>query len=89
MVATPAALSRTVMSLQLANGATLSTTVTVAVQVALLPLASVTVSVTVLGPTLAQVKLVCEAEKLKPPQASVEPLLRSLAAIVALPDALS
>ena len=46
------------------TGAIKSSTVTVAVQVAILPLASVTVKVTVLAPTLAQVKFVWLSVKL-------------------------
>ena len=46
------------MFLQFANGTRLSTTVTVADAVAVLLLASVTLSVTVFGPTLEQSKLV-------------------------------
>jgi len=45
------------MLLHLATGLTLSSTVTVLLQVETLPLLSVTVRVTVFGPILAQVKL--------------------------------
>src|SRR5438128_450865 len=57
MLALPLASSCTVMFLQAATGKVLSTTVTVAVQVWLLPLLSATVRVTTLGPTLAQVNV--------------------------------
>ncbi|MFD2725848.1 hypothetical protein, partial [Hyunsoonleella rubra] len=54
----PEASSCTVMSWQIAVGATLSSTVTVAVHVEVLLLLSVTVRVTVLVPTSAQVNAV-------------------------------
>src|SRR5438477_13108647 len=53
-VAWPLAFRITVIALHLAVGSVLSTTVTVAVQVAALLLSSVTCSVTVLGPVLLQ-----------------------------------
>ena len=74
-----------VMFLQSATGATLSCTVTVELQVDVLPLLSVTVKVTVLAPTLEQLKLVLEATKEAIPQASLDPLLISAAVMVALP----
>src|SRR5260370_36955008 len=52
-----------VMLLHLATGLVMSLTVTVAVQVELLPLGSVTVSATVLLPTLLQSKLVLLAAR--------------------------
>ena len=52
----------------------MSATVTLLVQVELLPLLSVTVSVTVFEPIFEQVKLVGLADKLAIPQASFEPL---------------
>ncbi|MFD2725849.1 hypothetical protein [Hyunsoonleella rubra] len=58
MDAFPEASSCTVMSWQIAVGATLSSTVTVAVHVDVLLLLSVTVRVTVLVPTSAQVNAV-------------------------------
>ena len=67
----------------------MSCTVTLLVQVLVLPLLSVTLKVTVFEPTLLQVKLVGLAAKLAMPQASFEPLSTSLAVIVALPDASS
>src|SRR5688500_8959496 len=72
---------------QIAVGATLSSTVTVAVQVEVFPLTSVTVKVTVFGPTLAQVKLVISKARLWIPHASLLPLSICAAVIVALPDA--
>jgi hypothetical protein len=65
----------------------LSFTVTAEAQVDMLLLLSVTVSVTVLGPTFAQVKLVLSIESDLMPQASLLPLLTSEAASVALPEA--
>lgn len=61
------------------------TTVTVAVQVDLLPLASVTVRVTVLGPTLATVNVVCDAVVDTMPQLSVLPPSICAAVMVAVP----
>jgi len=61
MVAVPPAPKVTVSGWQVAVGAILSATVTVVVQVDLLPLASVTCNVTWLGPTLVQLKSICEA----------------------------
>ena len=58
ILAFPRASSCTVISWQTATGAILSSTVTVAVQLSLLPLPSVTVRVTVLAPTSAQVNVV-------------------------------
>ena len=64
----------------------LSSTVTIAVHTAVLPLASVTVSVTVLAPKSAAVKEVISADKVNV-QLSEEPLSRSAATILALPVA--
>ena len=75
----------TVMFWQLAVGGVTSRTVTVAVQVAVLPLPSLAVNVTVFAPKLAHVKLVVERPKLGVPQLSVEPLLVCDAVILALP----
>src|SRR5213594_254730 len=75
MVAWPLASNWTVMFWQTAVGGTESTTVTVAVQVELLPLLSVTVRVTVLVPTLLTSKLVLSRLRLAMPQASLLPLL--------------
>src|SRR5437763_16190412 len=66
-----------------ATGATESTTVTVAVQVALLRLLSVTVRVTVFGPTWLQSKLVLSRLRLAIPQASELPLLTCSGVMVA------
>src|SRR6266581_1371595 len=67
------------------TGLTGSTTVTVAVQMELLPLLSVTVRVTVLTPTLVQSKLVWLRLRLAMPQASVLPLLICAGSIVPWP----
>src|SRR6185503_14790264 len=87
IVALPVASRFTVMFWQTAVGATSSFTVTVAVQVELLPFTSVTVSVTVFGPTLAQVKVLGVTLRLAMPQASLLPLFTWAAVIVALPVA--
>src|SRR5438105_2945324 len=55
-------------------GATLSSTLTPAVQLALLPLASVAMSVTLLFPTFEQSKAVLLSARLTPPQLSLLPL---------------
>ena len=83
----PFASSCTVMSFANATGLTVSSTVTTAVTVALFPLLSVAVKVTVLGPTSAQVKLVTSKPKEAIPQASEEPLLISAVLILAFPAA--
>ena len=70
---------------QLIAGSTLSSTVTVAVQLELLPLLSVTVSVTVLAPTSEQVKPEVLTVLVSMPQASVEPPSTSAAVMVAEP----
>ena len=70
----PALLSCTVLFWQIAVGRVVSDTVTVDVQVAVFPLASVTVSVTAFGPTFAHVKLSGVAEIVKV-QVSVDALL--------------
>ena len=72
---------------QLATGRTVSITVTVPVHVEVLPLLSVTVKVTVLAPTLAQVKLEGLTDSVAMPQASVEPLLTWAAVTLTVPDA--
>src|ERR1043165_3315501 len=87
MLAWPVASSCTGIFLQAATGAVVSTTVTVAVQLSLLPLLSVTVKVTVFGPTLAQVKVSGLTLREAIPQASLEPLSTSDAAMVAWPVA--
>ena len=69
----------------MATGATMSSTVTVAVQVLLLPAASVTVNVTVLAPTFAHVKVFGETLKVNEPESSLEPPSTSDAARVTLP----
>ncbi len=72
---------------QFATGFTESSTVTVLVQVEELPFTSVTVRVTVFGPTFAQVKEVGEALREAMPQASVLALLIAEAVIVLVPPA--
>ena len=88
MLAMPRGLRKTVMFWQMVLGSVVSATVTVALQVPVLPLASVTESVTVLAPKLAQVNVVLLRLVLATAQLSVEPLLISLVANVALPVAL-
>src|SRR5258708_13183944 len=73
------------MLLHLATGLTLSSTVTVLLQVETLPLLSVTVRVTVLGPTLAQVKLFGLTLLDARPQASLLPLSTSAGIMPAWP----
>jgi hypothetical protein len=70
---------------QITVGFTGSWTVTVAVQVAVLPLLSVTVRITVFVPRLVQSKLVLFRLRLAMPQASVLPLSIWAAEIVATP----
>src|SRR5437773_1263704 len=67
------------------TGALLSTTVTMASHVAPLSVLSVTVSLTVFGPTLAQVKVFLSMARLLIPHASLLPLLTSAAVMLALP----
>src|SRR5688572_9126952 len=74
---------------QIADGAILSSTVTTATQLAELPLLSVTVKVTLLAPMFEQSKEVCEADRLRIPQASEEPLSICAAEILAFPFASS
>ena len=76
----------TVMFWQSAVGGVTSRTVTVAVQVAVLPLPSFTVNVTVFAPKFEQVKLLGDTDcAVAVPQLSVEPLLTCDAVILALP----
>src|SRR5438067_82899 len=70
---------------QITAGAVLSVTVTVAVQVWVLPLLSVTVRVTRLAPMLVQSKLVWLRLRLTMPQASLLPLLIWAGEMVTLP----
>ena len=86
MEAFPVASSCTVMSWQIASGAILSSTVTVAVHVSVFPLTSVTVKVTVLGPTSAQVKIAGLTLSPAIPQLSDEPPSTSPAVIDAFPE---
>ena len=69
------------------SGLLLSTTATVAVFESVLPLASVTVKVTVFTPRFEQVKLVLSNTIVATEQLSVEPLSICAAVIVALPVA--
>ena len=75
IVALPDELRLTVMFWQTAVGLVTSLTVTVAVQVETFPLTSVTVSVTVFAPILAQVKVEGDTASDAIPQASELPLL--------------
>ena len=77
------------MPWQTAVGATESTTVTLLLQLLLLPFTSVTVRVTVLLPTSAQANVVSELLRVLMPQASLLPLSMSFAVIVADPLAFS
>ena len=85
MEALPLASNCTVMFWHTAIGATLSSTVTTAVQLEVLPLASVTVSTTLLAPTLEQSKLETSMVVEAIPQASLEPPSTSAAVMEALP----
>ena len=67
----------------------LSSTVTTAIQVSVCPILSVTVSVILLAPKLAHVKLVWDEAKEAIPKSSVDVLSISFAVIVALPIASS
>ena len=89
IVTVPFASSCAVKGWQVAVGATLSSTVTVAVQVELFPFTSVTVKVTVLAPISAQVKDAGETLNEVIPQLSVEPLSISDAVIITFPVASS
>ena len=89
MVALPLPSSETLMSWQTATGGMLSSTVTVETAVFTLPLLSVTVSVTLFAPTSAVVNEVVSMDTPLMPQASLLPLLMSLAVMVALPLASS
>src|SRR5207248_2062149 len=85
MVPWPLGSSSTVRFWVITTGRIESTTVTVPVQMELLPLLSVTVRVTVLVPMLVQSKLVWLRLRLAIPQASVLPLSICSGAIVAWP----
>ena len=87
IVAFPAASKATVKSLQVTVGATLSSIVTTATHDELFPAASSTVSVTLFGPTLGQVKAETSIEVAVTAQLSVDALSTSAATIVALPEA--
>jgi hypothetical protein len=82
----PVASNWTVIFWQIAVGGMMSFTVTVAVQVAVFPLWSVTVNVTVFAPTLEQLKVEGETDKDVTEQLSVEPLFSWAAVILAVPD---
>src|SRR5437660_9205809 len=81
IVAWPSSPRRRSTDLHSAVGAVTSCTVTVASQVAVSPLLSSTVSVTVLGPTLEQSKLVLLAVRDLIPRAAPLPPLPSAAVI--------
>ena len=84
----PKAFKYTVSSLQIANGATVSAIVTTATQESTLPLLSVTINHTSLGPMSAQVNDVIEEESTTGLQLVLSELAPSIsdATIVALPD---
>ena len=81
----PCAFNCTVIFWQFATGATLSSTVTVAEHVEVLPLLSVTVRVTVLAPIFVQSKLVLLKARLAMPEASLEPLFTAAAVVLPVP----
>src|SRR5690606_39124382 len=85
MLALPVASSWTVMLRVTTTGAVMSSTVTIAVALSVLPFTSVTVSVTVLAPTSPQSKLFWLSVIEAIPQESVDPLSMSAAVILALP----
>ena len=87
--ALPVASNWTVMDCVTAVGATVSTTVTTAVSVLTLPFTSVTVNVTVLFPTLAQLKLLGATLNDAIPQLSLLPASTSPNVIDVLPFASS
>ena len=74
ILALPELFNCTVMFWVTTNGLTVSTTVTIAVPVLILPLLSVTVKVTVLAPVFEQVNVLGETANVAIPQASVDPL---------------
>src|SRR5690606_29622868 len=74
---------------QFATGATLSSTVTTALQELIFPFSSVTVSTTLFAPTLLQSKVEISMERSAIPQASEDPPSTSAAVIVAFPAASS
>ena len=80
-------LASTIGAGQVNVGAMLSTTVTVATQIDALPAASVTVRVTLLSPTLAQVNVPLLIASVKPVQLSEEPPSTSAGTMLALPEA--
>src|SRR5438876_11764391 len=89
MLALPLASNCTEMFLHSAAGDTLSTTVTFASHVATLSLLSVTVSLTVFGPTLAQVKVFLSMARLLIPHAPSRRSSDLAAVMLALPVASS
>ena len=87
--AVPLALSWTVIFWQLASGGTVSSTVTLDMQVEVFPLPSVTVIATMLLPRLLQLNVEGETEKPRLPpavQLSVEPLFTIFPVMEAVPD---
>src|SRR5690606_5375684 len=70
---------------QFATGGTLSSTVTMVVQVEVFPFTSITVRVTVFGPTSLQSKSVMSIDVLAIPQASVLPFSISATVMLAIP----
>ena len=89
IVAFPEAFRNTEILVHKADGRTVSITITVVTQVLAFPFTSVTVKVTLFGPTFAQEKLVLLRDKPAIPHASVLLLFTAAGAIVALPEAFS
>jgi hypothetical protein len=85
IVKVPEIVNRPVMFLQMAAGLMVSDTVTVDVQIELLPFTSVTVIVTVFAPMFAQVNVLGLTTKLARPHASLDALLTASESILALP----
>src|SRR5690606_35278425 len=89
MLALPVVSNWMVMFWVTTTGTVISSTVTIAVALWVLPLTSVTVRVTVLAPTSPQSKLDLSSVMLAIPQASVEPLSIFAAVMLAVPVASS
>ena len=87
VLALPFASNWIVTSWQFAVGAILSSTVTTAEHVLTFPFTSVTVRITVFGPTSVHVKVESDTSMLAMPQLSNQPLLIDKADVLALPFA--
>ena len=83
----PGSLSCVILLGQVMAGAIVSSTVTVAVQVAVFPASSVTVSTTVFDPIFAQEKVSISKLREIFPSGSLLPLFISLGRIVTIPEA--